>query len=258
MLVCYRIGEFANLTGVSTKTLRFYDEIGLLRPVGIDSRTRYRHYGAHQLQDLSAILALKELGISLPEIRQVMNKAKSKKERRELLEGLRDSVKHSIESAEQSLRWINAALKDLNDSIQPVPVVVKHRPAVQVASLRIEGDTYMDILSYEQELLGALPAQSLGRLRGVLWHRCADAGSIDGEPFVELKRPVPKRSYYELTQLPPVTVACAYSGLDDATAENAYDAIRRWMQVRGYRLAGAKREIYLDQMLEIQFPIQPS
>ena len=70
------------------------------------------------------------------------------------------------------------------------------------------------------------------------------------------KDTVPSRRFYELQQLPPVTVACAYSGLDEDDAEQAYGAIRRWMQVRGDRLAGAKREIYLDGMLEIQFPLK--
>jgi effector-binding domain-containing protein len=57
-------------------------------------------------------------------------------------------------------------------------------------------------------------------------------------------------------QLPAATVACAYSGLDDDSSEQSYNAIRKWMSVRGYQLAGPKREIYLDQMLEIQFPLK--
>jgi len=77
----------------------------------------------------------------------------------------------------------------------------------------------------------------------VSFAHCAGSGSIDGEPLVEVKDTVPSRRFYELKQLPPVTVACAYSGLDEDDAEQAYGAIRRWMQVRGYRLAGAKREI---------------
>jgi DNA-binding transcriptional MerR regulator len=48
----YQIGEFAELGGVSAKTLRFYDEIGVLRPASVDSRTGYRHYLPQQLEDL--------------------------------------------------------------------------------------------------------------------------------------------------------------------------------------------------------------
>jgi DNA-binding transcriptional MerR regulator len=58
MSVQYRIGEFADLSGVPAKTLRFYDEIGLLRPAAVDPRTRYRLYLPQQLEELASILAL--------------------------------------------------------------------------------------------------------------------------------------------------------------------------------------------------------
>jgi hypothetical protein len=48
----------------------------------------------------------------------------------------------------------------------------------------------------------------------------------------------------------------AASGLDDDSPEDCYNAIRKWMNVGDYQLAGPKREIYLDQMLEIQFPLK--
>ena len=101
----------------------------------------------------------------------------------------------------------------------------------------------------------AVSDETIGELRGVLWHRCADSGSLEGEPFVELKNGVGRRPSFDVKTLPSANLACAYSGADD-DAEPAYDAIKRWMSVRGYRLAGPKREIYLDDMLEIQFPLQ--
>ena len=52
MAAQYRIGEFAYLGGVSAKTLRFYDEIGLLRPASVDARTGYRQYRPEQLEEL--------------------------------------------------------------------------------------------------------------------------------------------------------------------------------------------------------------
>ena len=53
----------------------------------------------------------------------------------------------------------------------------------------------------------------------------------------------------------PSNLACAYSGAIDEGVEKDYLAVRRWMQVRGYRLAGPKQEIVLQNMLEIQFPL---
>jgi DNA-binding transcriptional MerR regulator len=256
MAVRYRIGEFAQLSGVSTKTLRFYDEIGLLRPASIDPRTRYRLYLPQQLEELASILALKDVGASLTEVRNLTNKAGSNQERREILSELKKEVEQSIQMATQSLKWINATLSEADDSERPIAVVVKRRPAVLVASIRSRVQSYSEIERFERELLSELPVQSMGDLRGVLWHSCADSGFLEGEPFVALKQRVPSRSVYDLRQLPPATLACAYSGLDFDSAERSYAAIRRWMNTRGYRVAGPKRELYLDGLLEIQFPMR--
>lgn len=254
----YRIGEFSNLSGVSAKTLRFYDAMGLLRPASVDSRTGYRQYLPQQLEQLASVLALKNLGVSLADVRKLISRSGSSKDRRELLIELKSTIERSIEAASQSLECIDAALDELDASKRPIPVVVKRRQAVPIASVRTKVNRYADILQFEQELLNALPAQSIGDLRGVLWHRCADSGSLEGEAFVGLRHKVPCRSFYEVAQLPAATVACAYSSLDDESAEQAYGAIRKWMNLRRYQLAGPKREIYLDQMIEIQFPLKSS
>jgi DNA-binding transcriptional MerR regulator len=256
MATQYRIGEFSNLSGVSAKTLRFYDEIGLLRPASVDSRTGYRHYRPQQLEELASILALKNLGVSLANVRDLLSRQGSGKNRRELLSELKRTIEESIQSATQSLECINAALEELDVSKRPIPVVVKHLHGAPIASVRAKVDSYTDILRFEQELMRSLPLDSVGDLRGVLWHRCADSGTLEGEPFVALRHKVPGRSFYDVKHLPAATVACAYSGLDDDSAEQSYHAIGRWMNVRGYRVAGPKREISRGQMLEIQFPLE--
>lgn len=255
MNVHYQIGEFAELGGVSAKTLRFYDEIGLLRPASVDPRTGYRHYLPQQLEELASILALKNLGVSLAKLRELTARKGSVAQRRSILNELKESLQYSIQTATTSLDWINAALAEIDESQPPIAVVVKRRPALPIASLRVGLKNYADVSIFEQELSSVLPPDCVGSLRGVLWHRCADSGSLEAEPFVTLKRPVPPKVRCERKHLPEATLACAYSGLDDESSERAYAAIRRWMNVRGYRLAGPKRELYLGQMLEIQFPL---
>ena len=67
----YRIGAFAQVSGVSAKTLRFYDQVGLLRPTRVDPRTGYRFYRSRQLEDLAAIVELRDAGASLADIRRL-------------------------------------------------------------------------------------------------------------------------------------------------------------------------------------------
>jgi len=68
----FSIGEFARLGTVSVRTLRHYDEIGLLRPAKVDPQSGYRYYSASQLGQLNRIVALKELGLSLIQAKQLL------------------------------------------------------------------------------------------------------------------------------------------------------------------------------------------
>ncbi|MBN1862314.1 MAG: MerR family transcriptional regulator, partial [Dehalococcoidales bacterium] len=68
-----KIGDFSRLSRVTVKALRYYDEIGLLKPVSVDRFTGYRYYSAEQLPRLNRIIVLKNLGLSLEEVSQLLN-----------------------------------------------------------------------------------------------------------------------------------------------------------------------------------------
>ena len=68
-----RIGDFSRMSQMPVSTLRYYDEIGLLKPVEVDHFTGYRYYTFDQLARLNCILALKELGFSLEEIARLLD-----------------------------------------------------------------------------------------------------------------------------------------------------------------------------------------
>ncbi len=67
----YTINKLAKLAGVSTRTLRYYDELGLLSPARISSNG-YRIYGQKEIDRLQQILFYRELGVSLEEIRNIL------------------------------------------------------------------------------------------------------------------------------------------------------------------------------------------
>ena len=66
-----KISQFAHIGMVSIKTLRYYDEQGLLQPPFVDEFSGYRYYEASQLAQLNSILSLKDLGFSLEQVRAV-------------------------------------------------------------------------------------------------------------------------------------------------------------------------------------------
>jgi DNA-binding transcriptional MerR regulator/effector-binding domain-containing protein len=69
---CFSIGEFSQITGLSVKTLRFYDEKGLLKPAHVDANTGYRFYNAASVDRARMIARLRELQFSLDDIQSVL------------------------------------------------------------------------------------------------------------------------------------------------------------------------------------------
>lgn len=70
----YKIGEFAEITNLSVKTLRYYNEIGLLLPEEVDIYSGYRYYGNRNIEEVKIIKELKEAGFTLDEIINKWNK----------------------------------------------------------------------------------------------------------------------------------------------------------------------------------------
>ena len=68
-----QIKDFAEFTGVSVRTLHYYDEIGLLAPANVDKHTGYRHYDETSLLRMQEILFYRELDFSLKSIREILS-----------------------------------------------------------------------------------------------------------------------------------------------------------------------------------------
>lgn len=94
-----RIGEFSKLSGISIRTLRYYDEIDLFKPTEIDLFTGYRYYDEEQLEDLKIINKLKSVGFTLDEIKENWNNfsneimLKKKQELEQKLDDINQSIK---------------------------------------------------------------------------------------------------------------------------------------------------------------------
>ena len=71
MKTLFKIGEIAELFHLNIKTLRFYDEIDLVKPEVVDPDTGYRYYSTAQFEQLNTIRYLRELDVPLNEIRGV-------------------------------------------------------------------------------------------------------------------------------------------------------------------------------------------
>ena len=69
----YKIGEFSKLSKTTIKTLRYYEKEKLLMPDFIDQNTGYRYYETKQLIELSKIMSLRQVGLSIKDIKIVLD-----------------------------------------------------------------------------------------------------------------------------------------------------------------------------------------
>ncbi len=107
---------------MSTRLLRHYHAIGLLVPAAIDDGNDYRLYDPAQLQDLDRILALRDLGFSLEEVRELFDAGSSEEQLRERLEALEAETEEAHRAAESRLRSIRARIRalDANEVDEPL------------------------------------------------------------------------------------------------------------------------------------------
>lgn len=103
----YTVQKLSLLAGVSTRTLRYYDEIGILKPARINS-SGYRIYGQAEVDKLQQILFYKELGLQLDTIKEIVkspsfNAAKALSEHREQLLDKRVQLDRLIANVEKTI-----------------------------------------------------------------------------------------------------------------------------------------------------------
>ncbi|MBP3633906.1 MAG: MerR family transcriptional regulator [Oscillospiraceae bacterium] len=107
-----KIKEFAKFTGVSVRTLHYYDEIGLLRPADVDRDTGYRFYDEQSLLRMQEILFYRELDFSLKSIDEILSsphydKDKALKAQKQLLVLKKERLERLIDAIDSASKGEN-------------------------------------------------------------------------------------------------------------------------------------------------------
>jgi DNA-binding transcriptional MerR regulator len=265
-----KIGTFSRISQVSVKTLRYYDEIGLLKPAQIDRFTGYRFYAIEQLPQLNRILALKELGFSLEQIAQAIRQGLSGEELRGILRLKQAEITLRLQSDQEMLSRIETRLRQIEQENQmpTYDILVKKIEPVAIASTRgiipsypEQGGLWNTLGSY----LAANRTQPAGPCF-TIYH--ADEPEIDAEVCEPLAAPIQADELVKSYLLPGVEAAAStiHHG-PFVTIGDAYAALIKWIEENGYQICGPSREIYLrpshngsqtdpNTLTEIQFPIR--
>ncbi len=269
----FKIGEFSKLSRVSVKALRHYDDLGLLRPAHVDRFTSYRYYTAEQLMQLNRILALRDLGLSLEQVRQVLRDGLPAEQLRGMLRLKQAELEQHLAEEQERLQRVAARLHQIEQegAMPSHEVVVKEVSALRVAALRGVVETYSAQGALWSQLEAQLQRRNI-KPTGACFtidhneeYRPVDVDLEVCEPVdAPLDDTGPAR-IYDLPAVPQMASMIHHGPYEGLSA--AYQEFMAWIQANGYRIAGPNREIYLrnlaehgvtpdDLVTEMQFPVE--
>lgn len=275
----YTIGDFSRLAQVSKRLLRYYDEIGLLKPIEVDKFTGYRHYSAVQLQTLNRILALKELGLSLEQIQRLIKDNVSIEEIQGMLLMKKLELEQQLFEDMKRIRVIESRLKQImNHEDLTHDVIVKQVPEQYMLGMRRVFPSFEVGARFFEVMIHALPQPSntiYGHFAGIFhsdgleedrWD--LEAGrliSTQGHESVTISSDIIDNVQLTVRRLPAVETMATFiqRGIFEE-AHIGFSAIGEWAEANGYRFSGPTREILLEgpresdinsMLLEIQFPV---
>jgi len=281
-----KIGDFSNLAHVSIKTLHHYDEMGLLKPAHIDRYSGYRYYTIQQLATLNRILALKDLGLSLEQVAQLLDDDISPAEMRGMLRLKRMELAARVDDEQARLLRVEQRLRQLEQEQDARP------PEVAVKSVPVQMALTAQIVAANDEMI--LPArQSIqGMLQNCLERAQLKPSSpwfalVENLPYVETDLEITlgvgvnlrsgqragdwDETIVTLRELPsaPNMASLIHADRSSALAQT-YAALYVWTQTNGYQAAGPFRELYLPEgganpapalqldasLIEVQCPVE--
>jgi DNA-binding transcriptional MerR regulator len=264
----FKIGEFSRFSQVTVKTLRYYDKIGLLKPAKIDRFTGYRYYSASQLPRINRILALKDLGLSLDQIAQLLEDDLSPDQIRGMLRLKQSEIQQQVQEEQARLARVEWRLKQIEqEEMMPTQeVVIKKVPPIVVASVRDTvpvtqiGQLFGEVFAY----LDQHKVSPAGPTVGIYYDEEFHEEAVDVEAAVPVAEAVPSGERVKGQELPAVEeVACIIHEGNFDNLSGTYGQLMAWVEANGYRLAGPIREVYVqftgpdatNNITEIQLPV---
>jgi DNA-binding transcriptional MerR regulator len=256
------IGRFARTTGLTIRTLRRYDAIGLLVPAHVDEDTGYRWYTLDQAREGEAIRRLRELDVPLEEVRALLHA--SPDDVRRGLESHRARLEGRAVELRQTLEELSRLI-DGKESLVPEKEMVRFEIGIQevdeTKALMVDEHVHQDEMSdvvpkaiaevhaYVQEL--GLP------FHGPPICVCPfpnEDGTLDSQIGWPVAEDVPGRGRIELKTL-PATRALVMKHLGPFTAlGQSYRLMSEVMEHHGLTATDAPREIYVTDPEEVSDP----
>ncbi len=258
-----KIGDFSQLAQVSVRALRIYDEMGLLKPVHVDRFSGYRYYEAEQLPRLNRIIALKDLGLTLDQIAQLLKDDLSAEQLRGMLMMKQADLEQELKEGKSRLMRVAARLRQIEreGTVSPYEVTVKEVRPLTIVSARISLATLDEIIHVRCGMYDSvyrwLDENQIVPLEPEL-AIYDNAEYVETDINMEVAAIVEEKVWgnrnrlkvqtggVELHQLPAVTeMASVIHHGKLLEVGDAIGALFQWVGENGYEANGAYRELHL-------------
>lgn len=257
------IGEFSKICEVSTKTLRYYEEIGLMNPEEINPVNGYRYYSIRQLEQMLFINRLKSYHFTLEEIKAILA---SKEDHAEEILGT--ALKRKRREMQEKLHAFEYTLNQISKDIVHVEKGISIMSYLDKIEIQLV-DTYpMNILSMRQMMTSDDYARGYEKYFSRLYQTIAtEKLTLLGPPMTiyhsseynpagndtEFAIPI-KESVKGTRDLPGGL--CAKSVLKGSYSEltSVYAKLMEWIDNKGYELVNAPYEVYLTDPSQAKVP----
>ncbi|MFS0918758.1 MerR family transcriptional regulator [Brevibacillus sp. 179-C 1.1 NHS] len=269
------IGEFSKICGVSTKTLRYYAEIGVMNPDEINPENGYRYYSLRQLKKMLFINRLKSYHFSLDEIKAVLEWEEDQLEEK-LVSALLRKQREMNEKRNALKYTLQQLTNDLANMEQGIPMM-SYLDNIEVQLVDTQP---MHILSIRQMLSSDDYATGYGMYFSKLYERIAtEKLTLLGTPMTIYHSPefnpagndtefaLPIVEDVKGTREMPGGICAKSVGKSPYSELTAvYARLREWVENEGYELVRSPYEVYVtapDQasvpeelVTEVYFPVR--
>lgn len=238
----FYIREIAAVCGVSINALRFYETKGLLKPAFTDPESGYRYYSRENLLRLRAVLSLKNVGLSLPEIKGYLGGNMDVEAKTAELEERREMLDRAIEDLK--IRRIQPGDLTVHEILLPERLCLCRTIEARDGdhALAAIGEFYDELIHKGVPISKAWPEFCEYPDDGLLKSEFKVTDFVVTACLpVDRKNAPPEAALYPSGRAAAVNYRGNYYGLWEA-----YDALRQYIESHGYVPSGYPQEIYLE------------
>lgn len=248
----FKIGEVSKLTQISIRMLRYYDELGILKPAEIDKYTGYRLYSVEQISTLQKIVLLRDSKFSVAEISNILHNWDDEFVIQEL-NRKKNEIKKEIQQEKQRINKIDKfieALKCDKDEIRH-NVVFKKIPSYKIISLReiipdyfYEGILWKKLSDFINEEHIEVSRQSNNNI--AFYHDEELTGNgVDVEVGMVVKKFGKNKSKFTYRETEEVDImACTMVYGPYENIAGAYESFCYWLDKNSdYKMSGINRQL---------------